>query len=51
MNWIKRYKRQNTKGYAGVKKILREDKTILKWKLQYLFKKHVEYPLKNVLLK
>jgi hypothetical protein len=48
MNYIKRYKKQNTKGYEGIKKLLREDLTILKWKVQYIWKKYVEYPIKGL---
>lgn len=48
MNYIKRYKNQNTKGIKGVKKILREEITILKWSTLYLWKKYVEYPLLGI---
>jgi hypothetical protein len=48
MNYIKRYKVQNTKGLRGVKKILIEDYCNLKWRLKYLWKKYVEYPIKGI---
>jgi hypothetical protein len=48
MNYIKRYKHQNTKGYRGIKKLLREDLSILKWKIQHIWKKYIEYPIKGI---
>ena len=48
MNYIKRYKHQNTKGIKGVLRILIIDITNLKWRVQYLWKKYVEYPLKGI---
>ena len=43
MNFITRYKRQNTKGFKGVRKIFIEEKCNLKWKLQYLYYKYIYY--------
>jgi hypothetical protein len=48
MNYIKRHKNQNTKGIKGVKKIVREEITIVKWRILYLWKKYVEYPLRGI---
>lgn len=39
MNYLNRFKQQNTKGIKGVTKIVREDLTVLKWKLQSLILK------------
>jgi hypothetical protein len=39
MNYLNRYRQQNTKGRKGVIKIVREDLTILKWKIQSLILK------------
>ena len=40
---IKDYKRQNTKGWKGVKTLINEERTILKWRLQYLWLKYFVY--------
>ena len=40
---IKDYKRQNTKGWKGIKTLISEEKTILKWRLQYLWLKYFVY--------
>jgi hypothetical protein len=40
---IRRYKRQNIKGFKGVRKIISEERTILKWRLQYLWYKYFIY--------
>lgn len=34
MNYLNRFRQQNTKGIKGVIKIVREDLTILNWKLR-----------------
>lgn len=39
MNYLKCFRKQNTKGRKGVTKIVREDLTILKWKIQSLILK------------
>jgi hypothetical protein len=48
MNWFKRYKHQNTKGFRGLKRLWIQDKTNLKWCIQYLFKKYIEYPIRGL---
>lgn len=40
---IKDYKRQNTKGWKGIKTLISEEKTILKWRLKYLWLKYFVY--------
>jgi hypothetical protein len=44
---IKDYKRQNTKGWKGVKTLISEEKTIFKLRLEYLWLKYIAYPLKS----
>jgi hypothetical protein len=48
MNYIKRYKNQNAKGYKGIKRLLRQDLANLKWEVQYIWKKYIEYPIKGL---
>lgn len=47
MNCINRYKDQNTKGIKGIIKIVREDITIVKWKLQSLYLR-IKIRIKNL---
>jgi len=42
---LKEYKRQNTKGCKGIKSLISEEKTILKWRIQYLWLKYIKYPI------
>jgi hypothetical protein len=48
MNYIKRYRNQNTKGIKGIIRILRIDIANLKYRIKYLWLKYIEYPLKGI---
>jgi hypothetical protein len=48
MNWFKRYQNQNAKGFKGLKRLWIQDITNLKWRIHYIWKKHVEYPVKGL---
>ena len=38
------YKRQNTKGIKGITVLISERVTSLKYKIKYLYLKHIKYP-------
>jgi hypothetical protein len=43
---IKDYKRQNTKGWKGIRTLILEEKGILKYRIQYLWLKYFVYKLR-----
>jgi hypothetical protein len=43
---IKDYKRQNTKGWKGIRAFILEEKGILKYRIQYLWLKYFVYKVR-----
>lgn len=44
---IKEYKRQNTKGWKGIRALILEEKGILKYRIQYLWLKYFVYKVRK----
>ena len=42
---VKRYRKQNTKGFKGIKKVLLEQKVIIKNWIKYFWYKYIIYNL------